>query len=125
MGKKLFAGLLLLATFLLLGCGQELTDEQIEERNAKSRATIAERAYQMRRDADVKSGGNWIAKRIGGSAHVTLPSKHKLVTLTWKQDDMWILYRPFREGEKAEYYIYREDSKFGLIEGTVIIKECE
>ena len=116
MNKKLTLALLLLVAALFLsGCG--------EEQNNQDKTTIAARAYKASLEADMKSSGNWVAKRIGGSAHITLPPNHKLVTLTWKQDALWVLYRPFREGEKPEYYVYKEDSKFGLIEGTVIIKE--
>lgn len=115
MSKAIITGLLLTAALFLSGCSNS-SDTQNKE-------TIAARAYKASLEADMKSSGNWIAKRIGGSAHITLPPNHKLVTLTWKQDALWVLYRPFRDGEKPEYYVYKEDSKFGLIEGTVIIKE--
>ena len=73
----------------------------------------------------VKTQGNYVAKKWGGKANVILPPNHKLVMITWKQDDMWILYRPFRDGERAEYYIYEEDSRWGLVEGKVVIQEVE
>lgn len=116
MNNKLLAvGLAIVTSFFLSGCG--------EDKSPQDNTTIAARAYRANLDADMKSNGNWLAKRFGGSAHITLPPNHKLVSLSWKQDDLWVLYRPFREGEKPEHYIYKEDSKFGLVEGTVIIKE--
>ena len=74
---------------------------------------------------DVKSSGSVVAKKVGGTANIVLPPKQKLVSVTWKRDDMWILYRPFREGEFAEEYTYKEDSTFGMMEATLRIKEQE
>lgn len=72
----------------------------------------------------VKSSGNVIAKKLGTSGGVmTLPPNYKLVLVTWKKDSMWVLYRPMRKDEVPEEYIYQEDSTFGIIEGTIRIKE--
>lgn len=72
----------------------------------------------------VKSSGNVIAKKLGTSGGVmNLPPNYKLVLITWKQDSMWVLYRPMREDEVPEEYIYQEDSTFGIMEGTIRIKE--
>ena len=93
--------IVLAATALLLcGCGQNHND-------------------------DVKSSGSVVAKKVGGTANIVLPPKQKLVSVTWKRDDMWILYRPFREGEFAEEYTYKEDSTFGMMGATLRIKEQE
>lgn len=54
---------------------------------------------------------------------MTLPPNYKLVLLTWKKDSMWVLYRPMRKDEVPEEYIYQEDSTYGIIEGTIKIKE--
>lgn len=66
---------------------------------------------------------NQRARQFGGNAIETLPSGQKLVTATWKQDDLWLLYRPMREGEQPETYYFKESSSFGLLEGLVTIKE--
>lgn len=72
----------------------------------------------------VKSNANVIAKKLGTSNGVmTLPPNYKLVLLTWKKDSMWVLYRPMRKDEVPEEYIYQEDSTYGIIEGTIRIKE--
>ena len=111
-----------LASLILVGCGQELTDKQIEERNAKSRAAIGAET----KTNEIKSTGSVIAKKMGGKATIVLPPKQKLVMVTWKEKDaMWFLYRPFRDGERAETYTYQEDSKWGLLEATITIQECE
>ena len=116
-------GIILMA-LALCGCGQELSERETEERNAKSRADVEK---QINTSGGIKSSGNIIAKTIGGKANIELPPNQKLVSVTWKgkNDSMWILYRPFREGEKAETYIYQEDSMWGLMEATLVIKECE
>lgn len=98
--KNIMLIILSVLALLLCGCGQHPND-------------------------DVKSSGSVVAKKVGGTANIVLPPKQKLVSVTWKRDDMWILYRPFREGEFAEEYTYREDSTFGMMEATLRIKEQE
>ena len=65
------------------------------------------------------------AKGFGGTAEVELPSKQKLVNVTWKETNLWYLTRPMREGEKAETLTLQESSNYGVIEGKVIFKETE
>lgn len=98
--RKFLVVCMALSVSILAGCGQNPND-------------------------NVKSSGSVVAKKIGGTARVTLPPKQKLLSVTWKGNEMWLLYRPFREGEFAEEYIYQEDSTFGLMEATLKIKETE
>lgn len=98
--KKIMLIVLAAVALLLCGCGQNPND-------------------------DVKSSGSVVAKKIGGTANIVLPPKQKLVSVTWQRDEMWLLYRPFRSGEFAEEYTYREDSVFGVMETTLKIKEQE
>jgi|VirMetMinimDraft_7_1064189.scaffolds.fasta_scaffold38810_5 hypothetical protein len=63
------------------------------------------------------------AKNWGGSYTVDLPEGRKLVEVTWKNDEMWILTRNRRETETAENYTFQEDSSFGVMEGVVTLKE--
>lgn len=100
MVKNIMLIVLAAAALLLCGCGQNPNN-------------------------DVKSSGSVVAKKVGGTANIVLPPKQKLVSVTWKRNDMWILYRPFREGEFAEEYTYKEDSTFGMMEATLRIKEQE
>lgn len=96
---------IVLMALLLCGCGQEVTEKK----------------------EGIKSAGNVIAKWTGGKANIELPPKQKLVSVTWKgkDDSMWFLYRPFRDGENPETYSYQEDSRWGLMEATIVIKESE
>ena len=75
--------------------------------------------------ATVLSGctGNQVAKNFGGTYKIELPANRKLVNVTWKESDLWILTRNKREGETVESYEFKEDSTLGLVEGTVILTE--
>lgn len=110
------------AMSMLMGCAQAKTDEEIEKENEAAQKAVDE---HIKNSGNIKSGGTLIAKKIGGSADIELPPKSKLVLLTWKGNSLWILTRPFREGEKAETYTYQEDSKWGLIEAKIVIRENE
>lgn len=65
------------------------------------------------------------ARGLGGTSRIELAGGAKLVNVTWKQADLWILTRRMREGEKAETYWFQESSTWGLLEGKVVIVEAE
>ena len=44
---------------------------------------------------------------------------------TWKESGLWYLTRPMRENEKAEIFIFQEDSQYGIMEGKVIFIETK
>jgi len=62
-------------------------------------------------------------KTFGGSMTIDLPKNTKLIEATWKGDDLWYLTRPMRVNEKKETYTFKEESSFGMMEGSVIFKE--
>lgn len=62
-------------------------------------------------------------KHFGGTGHETLPKGEKLVTATWKNDELWILTKDMAPADSAETYYFREKSSYGVIEGEFIIKE--
>lgn len=66
---------------------------------------------------------NQRARNFGGTATENLPKGQKLLTATWRQDNLWVLTRPMRTNEVAETYEFRENSSFGLIQGKVIFVE--
>lgn len=110
---------LISAAILIAGCGE--TEEEINANNAKSRAAVEAATANN----NIKSTGSVIAKKVGGNATIILPDNQKLQLVTWKNDDMWVLYRPMRADEQAETYTYQEDSKFGLIEAKITIREVK
>lgn len=116
---KVFCLSLIGAAILIVGCGE--TAEEINANNAKSRAAVEAGSANN----NIKSTGSVIAKKVGGSATIILPDNQKLQLVTWKNDNMWVLYRPMRADEQAETYTYQEDSKFGLIEAKITIREVK
>ena len=73
----------------------------------------------------VLTGCHTVTKDLGGSMTIELKPGQKLEEVTWKETDLWILTRPFREGEEPETHTFQEDSEWGLLEGTVTIIERE
>lgn len=63
------------------------------------------------------------AKNWGGTMHVDLPNGKKLVTVAWKESDLWYLTKDMKESDTPETFYFNEDSRWGLVEGTVIITE--
>jgi K+ transporter len=66
---------------------------------------------------------NQRAKNYGGMMTVNLPPGQKLIIATWKEDALWYLTRQMKPGEEPETYMFREDSSFGIFQGTVMFKE--
>ena len=65
------------------------------------------------------------AKSFGGTATVNLPQGQKLVNITWKEDQIWYLTRPMNSADTAETYTFQEESSYGMMEGTVVLKESK
>lgn len=66
-----------------------------------------------------------MARNYGGSETITLDPGEKLEMITWKESSLWYLTRPMREDETAETYTFKQDSNYGIFEGTVTIIEVE
>ena len=63
------------------------------------------------------------AKRWGGSATIDLPANEKLVIVTWKDNNLWLLTKKMTPIDSAESYRFLEESSWGILEGNVIIVE--
>ena len=68
---------------------------------------------------------NQRAKTFGGTADLHLPPNAKLVCVTWEQDHLWYLTRPMRANETAETYEMKEQSSWGVWQGTYNIYETK
>lgn len=66
---------------------------------------------------------NEMAKNFGGTMTVELPPNTEFVTATWKEQELWYIYRPRAAGETIDTVIMQEVSNLGLIEGTVKFNE--
>ena len=57
-------------------------------------------------------------RRFGGTENVQLKPNEKLINITWKETNMWVL----TEDTVTHVKYFRESSRFGIWEGEVIIK---
>lgn len=64
---------------------------------------------------------NQSARKYGGSQVIDLETNQRLVNITWKGGDMWILTKTDTTSPKQ--YMFKEKSNFGILEGTIIINE--
>ena len=62
-------------------------------------------------------------KTFGGTGDINLPKGQKLVNVTWKNEQIWYLKRPFHDNENEETYRFQEESSWGVVEGTYYIHE--
>ena len=68
---------------------------------------------------------NTRVRKYGGTAELTLQQGQKLVNLTWKDNNLWVLTKPMTETDKEETYTFQEESRFGVLEGSYIIHEVK
>lgn len=66
---------------------------------------------------------NTRAKNFGGKGELILPQGQKLITVTWKETNLWYLTRPMSSIDSAQTYLFKESSSWGTWEGEFIIKE--
>lgn len=64
-------------------------------------------------------------KNFGGEGTINLPKGRKLVTVTWKETQVWYLTRPMTKSDIAETYQFQEESSWGMLEGTYNIVETK
>jgi len=65
----------------------------------------------------------YIARNLGGNLDFRLPCGQKLVTATWKVDDLWYMTRPIRAGEEPETVTFSVSTLLGMMEGKVTFYE--
>jgi hypothetical protein len=64
-------------------------------------------------------------KSFGGTGTLELDKGQKLVNVTWKETELWVLTKKMNENDVPEIYIFKEHSNFGMLQGTYIIKETK
>lgn len=67
---------------------------------------------------------NFMTKKYGGSMTINIQPDEKLVNMTWKDSQLWILTekRPVKDTIKKVYFL-NEKSNFGVMEGKITIVE--
>ena len=64
-------------------------------------------------------------KSFGGEGTLNLPKGRKLVNVTWKESELWYLTRPMDSTDVAQTYQFKEESSYGVMEGTYTIVETK
>lgn len=67
---------------------------------------------------------NYRVKKWGGKAEIVLENK-KLINISWKNNDLWLLTRVMKSNDNVEVYHYIEKSSLGILQGEYIIKEVK
>lgn len=62
-------------------------------------------------------------KNFGGEGSIDLPTDQKLVIVTWKDDNLWYLTKPMLKTDSAETYEFKEQSSWGVWNGSYLIYE--
>ena len=62
---------------------------------------------------------NTRARMYGGTVNVMLPRGQKLLEVTWKESELWYLTEPMDSNYRPKTKVFKEDSRFGVLEGTV------
>lgn len=65
------------------------------------------------------------ARNWGGTETNELPTGMKLLSVSWKGEELWVHMRPMRGDEAPETHTYRQIGKYGVLskEGQVILHE--
>jgi hypothetical protein len=66
---------------------------------------------------------NQRAKYMGGTMIYNLDAGEKFINMSWEGNELWIAHRPRRVGETPEVVTLHEKSQFGVLQGTIIIRE--
>ena len=59
------------------------------------------------------------ARQFGGKEQITLKPNEKLINITWKDADMWVL----TEDTLSHIKYFRESSSFGVFQGEISIHD--
>jgi hypothetical protein len=63
---------------------------------------------------------NSMTRAFGGNMEYKLPEGTQLITMTWKDTSLWVLYYE----PKTKKCFFAESSGVGVMEGTVTIPNC-
>lgn len=64
---------------------------------------------------------NKMTKTFGGTTTVELSQGERLINITWKESNLWVLTK--QDTTKPTNWTFKEVSNFGIFEGKIIIKE--
>lgn len=64
--------------------------------------------------------GQEASRKWGGDISFVAPQDVQLVSMTWKESSLWVLY--YLPAEKA--CVFKESSHWGVLEGSVTVLNC-
>ena len=65
----------------------------------------------------------YLARNFGGNSTIELDKGQRLVEITWKESNIWILTEPMDSDYIPKTKTFYESSLLGQMEGKVTIKE--
>lgn len=68
---------------------------------------------------------NKLAVAFGGTMTIVLPKGEKLMSATWRGDNLYYLTEPMPKEYKPKTKIFREKSSFGIAESVIKFKETK
>lgn len=66
---------------------------------------------------------NYVTRELGGSQTITLEKGQRLMEITFKRNDLWILTEPMDSDYVPKTKTFYENSNFGIMEGKITIVE--
>jgi len=66
-----------------------------------------------------------MTRTLGGNMTIDLPKGEKLVEATWKEDNLWYLTEPMEEDYVPKNKMFRENSSYDILHGTVTFVESK
>ncbi len=63
------------------------------------------------------------ARHYGGNTEIQVNPGYKLLEVTWKGDDLWMFMEEMDSDYVPKTKIFKEESSFGIIEGSITFKE--
>lgn len=64
-----------------------------------------------------------MTREWGGSSEIRLEKGQRLLEITWKNSNLWLLTEPMDSDYVPKTKTFYEDSSFGLYEGTITVIE--
>ena len=64
-------------------------------------------------------------RALGGTDNITLLKGEKLVNMTWKNTNLWILTTSMDSTDTPKAYVFKESSSFRVFQGRINIYEIK
>ena len=65
------------------------------------------------------------ARTWGGTSTIIVERGQKVMNVTWKESDLWVLTESMSESDKPRTLHFSENSSIGILNGTVVLVESK